>query len=313
MMRLITALLQRSKPPGVVELLRLYSLMLLALPLASLALFFLAGGLEYFQNRLELLLLGCVGLPALISAPIGHALARRISGYLRELADGAERIQTGEYGFSIDEERFRLAPTEMLQLVRTFNSMSRTVRRNVETIQATSRTDQLTGMCNRRHLLSEGYRILGVAIRAGTPCACLMVDIDHFKNVNDTYGHPVGDRVLIHVAGIIVASIRDSDMSARFGGEEFVVLAPNASKNEAVILAERIRTAIAGSSIGVGHARIAVTVSIGVAEYAEEPDFGANVLEDMIEKADKALYRAKQSGRNRVETWPLPEEPAYAP
>lgn len=313
MRKLFTALFQGSRPPGVVELLRLYSIMLLALPLASLALFFLAGGLLFFQNRVELLLLGCVGLPALVSAPIGHALARRISGYLRELADGAERIQAGEYGHTISEERFRLAPTEMLQLVRAFNGMSLTVRRNVETIQATSRTDQLTGMCNRRHLMSEGYRVLGVAIRAGTPCACLMVDIDHFKDVNDTYGHPVGDRVLIHVAGIIAASTRDSDMSARFGGEEFVVLAPNASKNEAVILAERIRTAIAGSSITVGPARIGVTVSIGVAEYSMDPDYGANVLEDMIEKADKALYRAKQNGRNRVETWPLPQSPGYAP
>lgn len=313
MRHLLATLLRRSEPLGIVEMLRLYSIMLLLLPFASVALFFLAGGTDYFKNHLELLLLASVGLPVLVSAPIGHALARSISAHLRMLVSGAERLQQGDYGHTIDEEQFRTSPTEMIQLMRAFNSMSQTVRSNVETIEATSRTDQLTGMCNRRHLLAEGYRMLGVAIRANSPCACLMLDIDHFKNVNDTHGHPVGDQVLIHVAGIIAANTRASDLAARFGGEEFVVLAAGAALNEAVILAERIRTAIAGSSISVGPARITVTVSIGVAEYDMEPDFGSNVLEDMIEKADKALYRAKQSGRNRVETWPFSQEPEHTP
>jgi diguanylate cyclase (GGDEF) domain len=309
----IAALLRSSKPYGFVEYLRLYSAMLLLLPFASVGLFYLAGGLDLFKGHMELLLLVSVGLPAIISAPIGHRLARSLSLHLGTLVEATEHIRAGEYGHLIDEDQFVAAPTEMLQLAHAFNSMSRTVLHNVETIQHTSLTDQLTGLCNRRHLLTEGNRILGVAIRGCAPCCGLMVDIDHFKNVNDTFGHPVGDRVLIHVSGIIAASIRESDMLARFGGEEFVVLAPNAGLNEAIILAERIRTAIANSSIAVGQEHIIVTVSIGVAAYDMEPEYGSNVLEDMIEKADKALYRAKQNGRNRVETWPFPVEPEATP
>jgi len=272
-----------------------------------------AGGLEVFKGRLELLLLVSVGLPVLVSAPIGHALARSLSTHLRLLAQSAQRVQEGDFGHTIDEALYENSPTELLQVAQAFNSMSRTVRSHVETIEATSRTDQLTGMCNRRHLLAEGFRVLNIAIRAGSACSCLMIDIDHFKNVNDTYGHPIGDRVLIHVAGVLAASIRDSDMSARFGGEEFVVLAPNSGLNESIILAERIRTAVANASVLVGTERIVVTVSIGVAEYDMDPSFGANVLEDMIEKADKALYRAKGNGRNRVEAWPFPTAPEHTP
>ena len=313
----LTTAFLRPKSLGFVELLRLYSAMLLLLPFASVGLFLLvewtAGGLDVFKGRLELLLLVSVALPVLVSAPIGHSLARTLSTHLRLLAQSAQRVQEGDYGHTIDEDLYRNSPTELLQVAQAFNSMSQTVRSHVETIEATSRTDLLTGMCNRRHLLAEGFRVLNIAIRAGSACSCLMLDIDHFKNVNDTYGHPIGDRVLIHVAGVIAANIRESDLGARFGGEEFVVLAPNSGLNESVILAERIRTAIANSSVMVGNERIVVTVSIGVAEYDMDPSFGANVLEDMIEKADKALYRAKGNGRNRVEAWPFPTAPEHTP
>ncbi len=140
-----------------------------------------------------------------------------------------------------------------------------------------------------------------------------MIDIDHFKNVNDTHGHPVGDKYLIHIAGRIGSAIRESDMAARFGGEEFVVIAPNASLTEAASLAERIRESVAANPLRLGQVVLDNTVSIGVAEFDPEPEFGSNILEDMIEKADKALYRAKQCGRNRVETWPFPDSPRRFP
>ncbi len=137
-----------------------------------------------------------------------------------------------------------------------------------------------------------------------------MLDIDHFKQVNDTYGHPVGDKFLIHIVACIAATIRESDLAARYGGEEFVIIAPNASLDEARTLAERIRALVAEHPLVISGATIDNTVSVGVAEYAPEPRFGASVLEDMIDRADQALYRAKQGGRNRVECWTAPEPPA---
>ena len=299
---------------GLLNLLRLYSLLLLLLPAIPAGLLLFYTDADIFHNsRMDLLLLASLGLPVIASAVLGHAIVRALLGPLRLLLEGAEKVETGEYGHTIDLSRHPGAPEEMVHLVGAFNRMSDTVRRHVETIQATSRTDQLTGICNRRHLLAEGYRIINMAIRANKPCSCLMIDIDHFKLVNDEHGHPVGDRYLIHIAGCISAATRDSDLAARYGGEEFVVLAPNASLEEACTLAERIRATVAESPLNVRTGILNNTVSIGVAEYSMEPEFGANILEDMIEKADKALYRAKQFGRNRVEAWPFPQDPSHAP
>ena len=303
----------RPSSMGLLTLLRVYSLLLLLLPAIPAGLFLFTTDADIFGNRMDFLFLASLGLPVIASAFLGHTIVRALLGPLKLLLEGAEKVQEGKYGHAVELAEFKGAPAEMVQLVLAFNRMSDTVRRHVDTIQATSRTDQLTGICNRRHLLAEGYRIINMSIRAGKPCSCLMIDIDHFKLVNDEHGHPVGDRYLIHIAGCISAATRDSDLTARYGGEEFVVLAPNASLEEARLLAERIRVTVAESPLQVPAALLNNTVSIGVAEYSMEPDFGANILEDMIEKADKALYRAKQFGRNRVETWPFPQEPSHAP
>lgn len=303
----------RLKGLGVMGLLRLYSALLLLLPVLPLSLYWLAAHLRVLPISLELLLAICIALVIVFSALLGHAIARTILDPLRLLVQGAQKLQDGEYGHVIDPAATNDAPTEFKQLVRAFNRMSATLLEHIETIQTTSRTDQLTGMYNRRHLMAEGYRILGVSLRAGRPCSCLMLDIDHFKNVNDTHGHPVGDKYLIHIAGRIASAIRETDMAARFGGEEFVVIAPNASLAEAANLAERIRESVAANPLRLGQLVINNTVSLGVAEFDPEPQFGSNILEDMIEKADKALYRAKQCGRNRVETWPFPDGPPRCP
>jgi diguanylate cyclase (GGDEF)-like protein len=301
-------LLPRLKGLGVLGLLRLYSVLLLLLPVLPISLYWFLAHLESVPFGLGWVMFLGVAVVVMASAVLGHAIARTILDPLRLLVQGAEKIQDGEYGHVIDLTGTEDAPTEFKQLVRAFNRMSTTVQQNVATIEATSRTDQLTGMCNRRHLMAEGYRLLGVALRGGRPCSCLMIDIDHFKDVNDTYGHPVGDKFLIHIAGCIISAVRESDMAARFGGEEFVVLAPNASLAEARMLATRIREIVAATPLKLGHIVVDKTVSIGVSEYAPEPEFGSNILEDMIEKADKALYRAKQCGRNRVESWPFPPD-----
>jgi len=305
--------LLRLKGLGVLGLLRLYSVLLLLLPVLPLSLYWITSSMETLPLSLDWLMFICIALVVAASALLGHAIARTILDPLRMLVQGAEKIQDGDYGHVINLADAADAPTEFKQLMRAFNRMSTTVQQHVETIQTTSRTDQLTGMCNRRHLMAEGYRILGVALRGGSPCSCLMIDIDHFKDVNDTHGHPVGDKFLIHIAGCIISAVRESDMAARFGGEEFVVLAPNASLPEARMLAERIREIVASTPLKIGAITVNNTISIGVSEYDPEPQFGSNILEDMIEKADKALYRAKECGRNRVESWPFPNSPIHCP
>jgi len=303
----------RLQGRGIVALLRLYSILLLLLSILPLTLYWLATKLSSDPFTLGWLLFFCLAVMLAFSSALGHAIARTILDPLKLLVQGAEKIQDGEYGHTIELADTRDTPTEFKQLVRAFNRMSKTVREHVDTIQTTSRTDQLTGLYNRRHLMAEGYRIVNVALRGGRPCSCLMLDIDHFKGVNDNYGHPIGDKYLVHISQCIMAAVRESDLVARFGGEEFVVLAPNAALSEARMLAERIRVAVATTPLDIGPVHLDNTVSLGVAEYDPEPEFGSNLLEDMIEKADKALYRAKQSGRNRVESWPFPVDPSDSP
>ncbi|MBA2755990.1 MAG: GGDEF domain-containing protein, partial [Chloroflexi bacterium] len=160
--------------------------------------------------------------------------------------------------------------------------------------EAQASTDALTGLPNRRYF-EELVRLLARRRRAGDAVGILMVDIDRFKVLNDTYGHGTGDEVLRAVAGAIVSAVREDDVPARFGGEEFVVLLRNPGTQVAFEVGERIRAAVAGldlRSLGVP----GVSVSIGVA-VSTEPD---EPIDALIEVADKALYRAKRAGRDRV-------------
>ena len=160
--------------------------------------------------------------------------------------------------------------------------------------EAQASTDALTGLPNRRYF-EEFVSLLAQRRRAGDAVGILMVDIDKFKKLNDTHGHATGDEVLRAVAAAIVSAVREDDVPARFGGEEFVVLLRNPDPGVAVEVGERIRAAVRGldlARIGVG----GVSVSVGVA-VADGPD---EAIEDLIETADQALYRAKRGGRDRV-------------
>ncbi len=176
------------------------------------------------------------------------------------------------------------------------------VQRNLELVaalrraKAASLTDALTGLPNRRCIVERMEQECAAAERADRPLSLLMLDIDHFKRVNDTYGHAVGDAVLTEIARRIERAKRLSDVAARFGGEEFVVLAIDTPLNAARRLGERLREAIAAEPVKVGDVQLGVTVSIGVAEKA----IGCDNLDVLIKAADDALYRAKRSGRNRV-------------
>ncbi len=156
-------------------------------------------------------------------------------------------------------------------------------------------TDQLTGTYNRRFLANQGSRLLDDARADETPLTCLMIDVDHFKMVNDTYGHDVGDAVLKEISKRLTMAVRGSDLVARFGGEEFCVLMPRSSKKDAHEIAERVLGSIAKEQVKTRDGlKLDITVSIGVSALDE----GDN-LASLLKRADEALYRSKENGRNR--------------
>ncbi|MCX8043007.1 MAG: sensor domain-containing diguanylate cyclase [Desulfobacterota bacterium] len=157
--------------------------------------------------------------------------------------------------------------------------------------------DGLTNLYNHREFFRLCREECERAQRYGFPLALLMLDIDFFKRVNDTFGHPAGDEVLRYVAATLTLNIRSSDRAARYGGEEFAVIMPQSGAAEATVAAERIRQAIACRPVVFEDGKtLSVTVSIGVAAY---PEHGRKEHE-LVQSADAALYRAKQGGRNRV-------------
>lgn len=157
--------------------------------------------------------------------------------------------------------------------------------------------DPLTRALNRRFLSSILSREIGFANTNHTPLSVLLLDVDHFKRINDTHGHPVGDEVLRQVAEAVTENVRPSDFVFRYGGEEFLIVLVETHLHQAATIAERMRLALAAKPItAAGLAPFNVTASIGVAEHRGHPD--ENYL---VKAADDALYRAKQNGRNRVE------------
>ncbi|MFC0865310.1 GGDEF domain-containing protein [Sphaerimonospora cavernae] len=163
-------------------------------------------------------------------------------------------------------------------------------------LQAAARTDPKTGLLNAAAWQREADTEIGRAQRLGSPLALILVDIDHFKKVNDTYGHLVGDQVLIQVAATLRSQLREYDVVGRFGGEEFVVLLPGADVSEARRVAERLRTRVGRMAVAAEQAMVTVTVSAGVAIMNLH---GADLIE-LLAAADLALYRAKELGRDRI-------------
>ncbi|NCO57887.1 MAG: GGDEF domain-containing protein [Nitrospirae bacterium CG18_big_fil_WC_8_21_14_2_50_70_55] len=164
-------------------------------------------------------------------------------------------------------------------------------------LEAISVTDELTGMYNRRYFFERLAEYLRAARRHRLPLSLMMIDIDHFKRVNDTYGHPAGDRVLRTIAELIRSGLRASDISARYGGEEFVILLPYTDETEALRLAHRLLTTVSSHPFALPPEAGPITISIGLSRLdVEHPVSG----EALIARADGALYQAKHGGRNRV-------------
>jgi len=179
------------------------------------------------------------------------------------------------------------------------------VRKREAELETQAQMDALTEVANRRHFLDLGNRALAQARRHRYPLTVLMLDIDHFKQVNDTYGHQVGDRVLRTFAQLCKQSLREEDLLGRIGGEEFAIILPHADIEAACANARRIRERFASTIIRLADAvQFSCSVSIGVSDL--NPSHLS--LEELLQQADLALYQAKHEGRNRVVTYIRPAE-----
>ena len=168
--------------------------------------------------------------------------------------------------------------------------------RNLSDAEERAVTDTLTDLPNKRSIEETLKRMAAQATRSLTSLAAIMLDLDHFKKINDVYGHARGDEVLTAVGGAIKAALRDSDYAGRYGGEEFLILLPDTTRNGALITAERLLGAIA--NLRVATENVSVTASLGVALMPDDADSS----EDLFRLADRALYAAKQAGRNCIES-----------
>ncbi|MGE4385339.1 MAG: GGDEF domain-containing protein [Endomicrobiaceae bacterium] len=162
-------------------------------------------------------------------------------------------------------------------------------------LQEKARVDGLTGLYLRRHFMERLYTEFQRSKRYKTDFYILMLDIDFFKKINDTYGHLIGDKVLVAVAKILSKSVRPGDLIGRYGGEEFIVLLPMASQEQVTAIAENIRSTVQKTRFNENNFTFSVTISIGIAKYRNN-----TTSNDVISLADKALYDAKQTGRNKI-------------
>lgn len=193
---------------------------------------------------------------------------------------------------------------ELAARIRTQTRRTRYIdilRRRVDRGLELSVIDQLTGLHNRRYMMGQLQQFMQRAARGGEPLSVMMADIDHFKKVNDTYGHQAGDDVLREIGQRLLANVRPKDVVCRTGGEEFIVIMPDTPGDKACAAAERIRHAVAADTFAIGGTagtKLAVTVSAGVATLQA----GEASIDSLLNRADSALYQAKSGGRNRVES-----------
>ncbi len=236
----------------------------------------------------------------------GYKLARMIKAEAGQfmpiiLITGLGDLESKRRGMAAGADDFLSKPVAPLELEIRLNAMLRIKELTDEIARANRKlaelatTDSLTGLLNRRAIYEHLDREFQRSRRYGNEFAVLLLDIDHFKRVNDTHGHGAGDRVLEMVGGILRETVRQTDFVSRYGGEEFLVLAPETPRVNALVLAERVRARVEHTS-READALPLVTVSIGV---AVSDLAAARQCEDLVQLADVALYEAKDGGRNR--------------
>lgn len=221
---------------------------------------------------------------AAFSAP-HRDLVREVASIVRFASDRDRRV-------SELEERLASVENENIDLVLKNGLLSEISAR-----------DSLTGLYNRLYVMEKIDSEMNRSVRHGFPVSLLMLDIDHFKRVNDSFGHSAGDGVLRSVAQVLLDSCRVYDVPSRYGGEEFCVVLPETRVGNTTVVAERIRERLAAHRFEVGADSVIVTASIGIAGIDSAESEGIVSPATLIDRADRALYSAKHLGRNRVELW----------
>lgn len=227
-----------------------------------------------------------------MAAASGFGLARAILVPLRALEEGASRLGAGDLSHRVSVD----GQDELRQLAGTFNAMAERLQKSQVALEELSAHDGLTGLYNHREFQRRLAEEVERHHRYERPFSLLMLDLDHFKKVNDTHGHQAGDEVLRAVANRIRAEVRPADHVARYGGEEFAVILSETLGSGALAVAERICAAIAARPVALAEGTVPITVSIGVAAIPEDAESG----EQVIAAADQSLYAAKNAGRNRA-------------
>ncbi|RJQ49851.1 MAG: diguanylate cyclase [Nitrospiraceae bacterium] len=213
---------------------------------------------------------------------------------------GVEAMDKGAYDYLTQGEIKTVALSRAIRRAIQRKKLEDDIKESLKKLETMAIKDGLTGLYNHNHfkeILKHEYK---TAKRNIQPLSCIMLDLDHFKSVNDSYGHQFGDLVLARSAEILKKLVRDTDFVARYGGEEFFIILPNTNLDGAFILAERIRTAFENNTFKKGGISNSVTVSIGISSTSDNNVAGDN---NLITNADKALYRAKWRGRNNVCTY----------
>ncbi|MFN8589359.1 MAG: GGDEF domain-containing protein [Candidatus Eisenbacteria bacterium] len=188
----------------------------------------------------------------------------------------------------------------MLAGIHGLRSLFLTLDEQAERLRQLSEYDPLTGLRNRRSMTRDALREVQRSYRTGGRLSALMLDLDHFKQLNDTYGHAAGDTALARLAGVLRCQLREVDLIARWGGEEFLVVLPDTDAEGAERVAERLRRTLAEATLTLGEHALHITSSIGATTLQGSHDSNEAALAYLIAAADQALYRAKHAGRNRV-------------
>jgi diguanylate cyclase (GGDEF)-like protein len=207
-------------------------------------------------------------------------------------------------GFEAGADEYVAKPFSVAELGARIRAIKRSVAAQktllvrLAALEQLSIVDGLTQVYNYRFFETELRRLFDIAARHGRPLALAMIDLDHFKRINDTHGHRAGDTVLTEVSTAIMENVRGSDVLARYGGEEFAVILPETRLEEAILLGERLREAVAAMTVRDAFGSVRVTISVGVAAVLAA---GISSPSRLVESADRALYAAKRGGRDRVE------------
>lgn len=260
---------------------------------------------RFYLTAVDRALVYAVTASVCLALLTGLLFGNRLSRPIRLLAQAIVSMKAGDLRRHVsvrsgDEvgvlaTSFNRMSHELADLYEELEQSHATMSEQAQQLRELSVRDGLTGLYNRRHFSEQAHQLFNQSIRYDKPLTVLLADIDHFKAINDTWGHSTGDRVLRRVAQALASGLRESDLLARYGGEEFVVMFPETGPEEAWRLAERLRQIIEQIDWQDLSDSMAVTLSLGL-----DSDIGRVSVDAMLDAADRNLYRAKESGRNRV-------------